>query len=103
MTQIKKLTELKDNTGLTLDWLACMLTPGNSQNTCADSISKHLPPFPLIIVAETLVSMIGIWLFVTFAKRSLWREWNDWIYDTRLRFFGRGDHNEKIGEQFFAL
>lgn len=102
MTQMKRMTELRDNSNLTLGWLECMLIPGNSQNICADTISGYLPPFPLIIVAETLVSMIGIWLFFTFAKRSLWREWNDWIYDARMTV-GRTHHSEKIGEQFFAL
>lgn len=102
MTQISRMTELQDNPTLTLDWLECMLTPGNSQNICAEAISPHLPPFALIIVAEALVSTIGIWLFVMFGKRSLWREWNDLIYDTRIRFSRRG-RAEKNGEQFFAL
>lgn len=79
-----------------------MLVPGNGQNICADIISPHLPPFSLIIVAEALVSSIGIMMFVTFGKRSLWREWNDLIYDMRFRLSGRGSA-EKHGEQFFAL
>ncbi|KAL9546339.1 hypothetical protein PS6_007715 [Mucor atramentarius] len=102
MTQISRMTELQNNPTLTMDWLECMLTPGNSQNVCAEVISSHLPPFALIIVAEALISTIGIWLFVMFGKRSLWREWNDLIYDTRIRFSRRG-RAEKNGEQFFAL
>lgn len=102
MTQMSRMTELTKNPSLTLDWLECMLTPGNGQNVCADVISSHLPPFSLIIVAETLVSTIGIWAFIMFGKRSLWREWNDWIYDMRIRLSGRGGA-EKHGEQFFAL
>lgn len=102
MTQMKRMTNIQNNLSLTNDWLKCMLTPGNSQNSCSDVIGDSLPPFPLMIVAETLVSSIGIWLFVMFAKRSLWREWNDMIYDLRVRF-SRGSRSEKIGEQFFAL
>lgn len=102
MTQMSRMTELQNNPTLTLDWLECMLTPGNTQNQCADTISSHLPPFSLIIVAETLVSSIGIWLFIMFGKRSLWREWNDLIYDMRVKFGTRG-RAEKNGEQFFAL
>lgn len=102
MTQMRRMTELQDNPDLTLDWLQCMLTPGATQNQCAGVLSPHLPPFALMIVAEALVSLIGVWLFIMFGKRSLWREWNDWIYDTRLRFTKRG-RAEKSGEQFFAL
>ncbi|KAI9468987.1 MAG: hypothetical protein EXX96DRAFT_492321 [Benjaminiella poitrasii] len=102
MTQMSRMTELQNNPTLTLGWIECMLTPGNTQNICADLISSHLPPFPLIVVAETLVSMIGIWLFIMFAKRSLWRDWNDMIYDIRLTLSRRG-RAEKKGEQFFAL
>lgn len=101
MTQMSRMTHLQNDPNLTLDWLQCMLT-GNGQNICADVIAPHLPPFPLMIVAETLVSLIGIWLFIMFGKRSLWREWNDLIYDMRVKMSGRG-RAEKHGEQFFAL
>jgi hypothetical protein len=102
MTQMSRMNEIQQNPDLAMDWLECMMTPGRSQNDCADVISHRLPPFPLIIVAEALVSSIGIWLFVMFGKRSLWREWNDLIYDLRMSF-GRSTRAEKNGEQFFAL
>lgn len=102
MTQMKRMTNIQTNLDLTNEWLECMLTPGSTQNHCSSVIGSNLPPFPLMIVAETLVSSIGIWLFVLFAKRSLWREWNDLIYDVRVRF-SKGGRTEKMGEQFFAL
>lgn len=102
MTQMKRMTDLQKNPGVTLDWIECMLTPGQTQNMCAVVISPHLPPFSLIIVAEVLVSTIGIWLFIMFGKRSLWREWNDLIYDLRIKMNGRNGA-EKHGEQFFSL
>ena len=102
MTQMSRMTDIQSNPNLTSAWLECMLTPGNGQNKCADLISGHIPPFSLMVVAETLVSTIGIWLFIMFGKRSLWREWNDWIYDMRIRMSGRGGA-EKHGDQFFAL
>ncbi|KAI8993587.1 hypothetical protein BDB01DRAFT_776801 [Pilobolus umbonatus] len=102
MTQMKRVNELKDNPAHILRWLECMLTPGNNQNMCSSILSPHLPPFALMITAEVLVSSIGIFLFFTFGKRSLWREWNDWIYDTRIRLMGR-NRGEKQGEQFYAL
>ncbi|KAI7904604.1 uncharacterized protein BX663DRAFT_502931 [Cokeromyces recurvatus] len=102
MTQMNRMTDLQSNPALTSEWLECMLIPGNTQNMCADLIRTHLPPFPLIVIAETLVSTIGIWLFIMFGKRSLWREWNDLIYDIRISLSRRG-RAEKSGEQFFAL
>lgn len=81
-----------------LSWLECMLDPDNTQDNCTHVVSSHLPPFGLMITAETLVGLVGLWLFLIFGKRSIWREWNDWIYDMRVR--GRMDKN---GEQFFAL
>ncbi|KAI8979439.1 hypothetical protein BDF20DRAFT_835461 [Mycotypha africana] len=102
MTQMSRMTELEHNPTLTLDWLECMLIPGNGQNKCHEVLSQHIPPFALIIVAEALVSSIGICVFIMFAKRSLWREWNDWIYDARI-WFSRNKRSEKHGEQFFAL
>jgi hypothetical protein len=102
MTQMSRITEIHVNLALTVNWLECMMTPGNSQSMCADVIGQHLPPFPLIILAEALVSSIGIWIFIIFGKRSLWREWNDLIYDLRMSF-SRTSRAEKNGEQFFAL
>ncbi|KAI8382365.1 hypothetical protein BD560DRAFT_323035 [Blakeslea trispora] len=102
MTQISKVTELQGHPQHLISWVECMLTPGNSQNYCADMIAPHLPPFGLMVAAESLVSLIGVWLFVMFAKRSLWREWNDWIYDVRMSLT-QSSRNEKPGEQFFAL
>lgn len=102
MTQMSRMTDLQNNPSVTLDWIQCMLIQGNTQNMCAAVISPHLPPFSLIIVAESLASAIGIWLFIMFGKRSLWREWNDLIYDMRIRMNGRSGA-EKHGEQFFAL
>jgi hypothetical protein len=101
MTQMSHMTEVKNDPSLTLSWLGCMFSK-QDQNTCSEILKPHLPPFPLMIVAETLVSSIGIWLFVMFAKRSLWREWNDWIYEVRVRFTKQG-RVEKNGDQFYAL
>lgn len=84
------------------EWLACMLTPGNDQDDCTYAVSGHMPPFGLMVTAEALVSLIGVWLFLIFGKRSIWREWNDLIYEIRVSLGARG-RLEKNGEQFFAL
>ncbi|KAK4515349.1 uncharacterized protein ATC70_010293 [Mucor velutinosus] len=101
-TQIHRVVSLERDQSITNHWLECMLSPGGHQNSCVTIIRDHLPPYGLMMAAETLVSTQGIWLFVIFGKRSLWREWNDLIYDLRISFGNRG-RMEKNGEQFFAL
>ncbi|KAI8077656.1 hypothetical protein BDF21DRAFT_341384 [Thamnidium elegans] len=100
-TQIHRVVSLEKDHSITNHWLECMLSPGGHQNSCVYIIRDHLPPYGLMMAAETLVSTQGIWLFVIFGKRSLWREWNDLIYDMRVSFNSR--RMEKNGEQFFAL
>lgn len=97
-TQVNRMASLETDDATILKWLECMLDPDNTQDSCTDLVSNHLPPFGLMITAETLVGLVGLWLFLIFGKRSIWREWNDWIYDMRVR--GR---MEKDGEQFFQL
>ncbi|ORZ25447.1 hypothetical protein BCR42DRAFT_8198 [Absidia repens] len=101
-TQIRRVSDLKDDTTILDNWLQCMITPGNTQNSCVSIVSGHLPPFGLMVAAEALVSVIGIWVFLIFAKRSIFIEWNDLIYNIRVYLGGRG-RAEKHGEQFFQL
>lgn len=101
-TQMGRLTGLATDDNTILSWLECMLENNGDQNQCVDIVSPHLPPFGLMITAEALVSLIGIWVFLIFGKRSLWREWNDLIYDIRVSLGARG-RREKNGEQFFQL
>ncbi|KAI9261650.1 hypothetical protein BDA99DRAFT_512016 [Phascolomyces articulosus] len=101
-TQIHRMASLTEDEDTVLDWLACMMNPDNTQDNCTHVVGGHMPPFGLMITAEALVSLIGIWIFLIFFKRSIWREWNDLIYDIRLSIGARGRH-EKHGEQFFAL
>lgn len=101
-TQIHRVVSLERDQTITNHWLECMLSPGGHQNDCVAIIRDHLPPYGLMMAAETLVSTQGIWLFVIFGKRSLWREWNDLIYDLRVSFSSR-KRTEKNGEQFYAL
>jgi hypothetical protein len=78
-----------------------MITPEMDQDTCYDLIKSSLPSFPLMLSADILAGLIGFWLFILFAKRSLWREWNDLIYDIRLTL--TGSKFKKNREQFFTL
>ncbi|KAL0089470.1 hypothetical protein F4703DRAFT_1791763 [Phycomyces blakesleeanus] len=103
MTQISNLLNFSKNVTVASKWLTCMLeSAGDHQNECTSIVSPYLPTFGLMVTAESLVSLVGIWLFIIFGKRSLWREWNDMIFELRIRFSSRG-RSEKNGEQFFAL
>ncbi|RUS32915.1 hypothetical protein BC938DRAFT_473822 [Jimgerdemannia flammicorona] len=99
-TQVTKLTTLRDQPELILAWIACMMTTGQTQDTCHDAISPYLPPYPVMIAAETAVSLVGLWLFVIFAKRSIWVEWSDWWYEVRQNMKTKGEKSE---DQFLAL
>src|SRR4051812_40193827 len=76
--QVSKLEHLKTNANYINTWVNCILG-GGTQNSCAKTISPFLPSYPLMILAETLVSMVGLWLFIIFARRSLWHEWEDFL------------------------
>ncbi|KAI8333443.1 hypothetical protein BC941DRAFT_434731 [Chlamydoabsidia padenii] len=101
-TQIRHVNDLVQDDSILNSWIQCMITPGNTQNSCVGMVSSHLPPFGLMVAAEALVSVIGIWFFLIFAKRSIFIEWNDLIYNIRVYLGGRG-RAEKHGEQFFQL
>ncbi|CAO3596527.1 unnamed protein product [Absidia cylindrospora] len=101
-TQIRHVSDLANDITILDSWLQCMITPGNTQNSCVDIVSGHLPPFGLMVAAEALVSVMGISVFLVFAKRSIFIEWNDLIYNVRVYLGGR-DKAEKHGEQFFQL
>ncbi|KAG1046391.1 hypothetical protein G6F46_005314 [Rhizopus delemar] len=101
MTQVRRLTETENNATLVTSWLQCMLTPGNDQDICYEIIKPILPNFSLMVTVDILAALIGFWLFLMFAKRSLWREWNDLIYDIRIACIYR--KREKHAEQFFTL
>ncbi|KAJ2955576.1 hypothetical protein NQZ79_g8425 [Umbelopsis isabellina] len=102
LVQLPKLANLRDNKEMLASWVQCMMI-NHDQNLCSSIVSDKLPPFALLITAEALVSLIGVIVFITFAKRSLWREWNDWIYETRMRFKRDTRRYSKDQDQFFAL
>lgn len=95
------MVNLKNDDTIKLSWIECMISPDGGQNNCTYIIKDKLPPFALMVAAETLVSTIGIWLFVIFGKASLWREWGDFFYDLQVYIKTRG--LEKNNDQFFAL
>ena len=102
MIQINKMMGLKREPTAMYEWIGCMLDPDTHQNDCSHLLQDYLPPFPLMIMAEVLVSILGISLFLNFVKRSLLREWNDYIYNIRVKF-QRGRRAQRNGDQFYVL
>ncbi|KAI9317223.1 hypothetical protein BX666DRAFT_2027312 [Dichotomocladium elegans] len=102
LIQIRKMTILKDDRNAILPWLTCMMTYGNTQDDCTSKLSDYMPPFGLMVFAESLVSLMGVSLFLNFFKWDLLREWNDFFYNIRFSLRRRRDP-EKNGDQFIAL
>jgi hypothetical protein len=61
-------------------WLTCMVSPGGNQNQCLDIVKNYVPPFEWTIIAESLISCLGIYLFVIFGKKTLFIEWKEYIH-----------------------
>ncbi|KAI9272566.1 hypothetical protein BY458DRAFT_455346 [Sporodiniella umbellata] len=101
MVQVDRFTDTERDGVIVERWIQCMLLSEGDQNKCYEFSKNWLPSFPLMITVDIFASLIGFWLFILFAKRSLWREWNDWIYDFRIANFGSS--REKRGEQFYTL
>ncbi|KAG0745342.1 hypothetical protein G6F62_009550 [Rhizopus arrhizus] len=101
-TQINKMKTLVKDNSIKLNWIECMISPDGSQDNCTDVIQDYLPPFGVMIAAEAYVSSLGIWLTIIFGRMSLFRDWNDLLYDLRLFFTSRGPLKAR-NEQFFAL
>ncbi|CAI2173706.1 19586_t:CDS:2 [Funneliformis geosporum] len=81
------------------EWLPCIQS-GKGQTTCANEIaSKYMPRFGLMFTAETLTSLIGIYLITIFSNGALWREWKLWFNEKVSRRKIENTHPE----QFFAL
>ncbi|CAO3641592.1 unnamed protein product [Cunninghamella blakesleeana] len=101
-TQLRNMNQITQDKTVIDSWLQCMISSNNDQDACVGVVSPYLPPFGLMVAAEALVSVVGIWLLLIFAKRSIFIEWNDLIYNIRVYLGGRG-RAEKHGEQFFQL
>ncbi|GAB5592993.1 hypothetical protein Unana1_07893 [Umbelopsis nana] len=102
LIQFPSMSELRNNKQVLAKWVTCMMTK-QDQNYCANVISDYLPPFAVSVAAEAFVSLIGVVVFIIFAKRSLWREWNDWIYETRMRLKKTRRDYPSTDDQLFAM
>lgn len=100
-TQIHRMASIKYSPNTELLWAECMISPDGDQNNCAQIINQFLPKYGLMITAESLVSSLGIWLFIIFGKISLLKEWGSWFQEQGRRFTSKS--NKRQSEQFFAL
>lgn len=105
VVQVEKFNAAKENAAVVGEWLACVVSnPTSPQDNCADIIGPYIPSYGVVIFTETLVSMVGLWLFVVFMRKSLLQEWQDWIYDINIfRANPRNNSKSEKDEQFFSL
>ncbi|KAI8063197.1 hypothetical protein BC940DRAFT_358161 [Gongronella butleri] len=100
---LRQMTEVDAMLHVLDEWIACMLDPTTAnQDACVAIVAPIMPPLGILMAAEVIVSVIGILIFIIFAKRSLFVEWNDLIFKIRVSIGGRG-HGNKRGEQFYQL
>ncbi|KAK3819846.1 MAG: hypothetical protein J3Q66DRAFT_163239 [Benniella sp.] len=75
---------------------------GNAHDYCADELSPYLPPFGMMIAAESVVSSIGTVIFIVFFKPALVREWGDKFASIGYWIRG-GGKRRKDQDQFFVI
>lgn len=61
-TQLRNMDKITSDTTVIDSWLQCMISSNNDQDACVSVVSPYLPPFGLMVAAEALVSIVGIWL-----------------------------------------
>ncbi|GJJ69594.1 hypothetical protein EMPS_01941 [Entomortierella parvispora] len=80
-------------------WKLCIITGGGDQEQCGNKFAKgNVPDFPLMMMAEFLVSTTGVWIFALFFRQSLVKEWKK-VMSGWACFRGRG--REKESGQFY--
>ncbi|KAF9111686.1 hypothetical protein BGX27_004592 [Mortierella sp. AM989] len=78
------------------------LMKGGSHDSCVDVLAEHLPPYGVMIAAESLVSLIGTCIFVVFFKTALIGEWRDWFGSIGYLLSGKR-RQKKEEDQFFVI
>ncbi|KAI7817207.1 hypothetical protein BC939DRAFT_336023 [Gamsiella multidivaricata] len=78
------------------------LKVGKAHDTCADELSPYLPPYGLMIAAESVVSSIGAVIFIVFFKPALVREWGDKLASLGYLLCGKRKL-KKEQDQFFVI
>jgi len=90
---------LKTDVSWMSTWQLCIFTGGGDQEQCGKQFAKgHVPDFPLMMLAEFLVSTTGVWIFALFFRPSLVKEWKE-IFSGWTCF--RSQRREKESRQFY--
>ncbi|KAF9115513.1 hypothetical protein BGX27_007528 [Mortierella sp. AM989] len=84
-----------------VNFVGC-LKSGFPHDVCADRLSEFLPPYGLMIAAESVVSSIGIIIFIVFFKPALVKEWGEKFSSLGYWMTGRGKL-KKEQDQFFVI
>lgn len=98
--QLKKINPLALKTHV-LGFVTC-LKAGKGHDVCADELAPFLPPYGMMIAAESVVSAIGTVIFIVFFKPALVREWGDKFASIGYLISGKGKL-KKEHDQFFVI
>ncbi|KAF9351785.1 hypothetical protein BGX26_010255 [Mortierella sp. AD094] len=98
--QLKKISPAQLQNQV-LEFVSCLKT-GNPHDVCVERISGFLPPYGLMIAAESVVSAIGIVIFTVFFKPAIVREWGEKFATLGYWATGRGKL-KKDQDQFFVI
>ncbi|KAF9917279.1 hypothetical protein BX616_001487 [Lobosporangium transversale] len=98
--QLRKINPLALQSHV-LEFVFCLRT-GNPHDSCADVLAPHLPPYGLMIAAESVVSSVGTVIFIVFFKPALVIEWGEKFSSLGYLLSGKGKQ-KKEQEQFFVI
>ncbi|KAI8918602.1 hypothetical protein DFJ77DRAFT_303538 [Powellomyces hirtus] len=80
-------------------WIQCILSPGGSQEECSSIATPHLPPYVMLVLADLVPGLIGIWTFIIFGfRRTLFNEWRQFATKRREKSRSRSlDRRSTVG------
>ncbi|KAF9582608.1 hypothetical protein BGW38_010980 [Lunasporangiospora selenospora] len=84
------------------NWQLCIFTGGGDQESCGRQFAKgHVPDFVFMMIAETLVSSTGAWVFLLFFKKSTVVEWKELI--SRWTCCAGRRNRRRVEDQFYVI
>ncbi|CAG8660991.1 16607_t:CDS:2 [Acaulospora colombiana] len=76
--ELRDITNGPRNKNFLVDWLICIQS-NRGQNECSKIADGYMPSLGLLLMAEFLASLIGIWLLAIFSNSAMWNGWSRWF------------------------
>ncbi|GFF23344.1 frizzled and smoothened-like protein P [Aspergillus udagawae] len=81
------LKPTRENMAKATPWIACLAASGGDRKKCDKEAAAVRPSEGLLLAVLILLSLVGFWNFILFARPSLFRGWVDFFKN----MFGRGE------------